>query len=91
VKTEVSIKLGYPARKGADITVTVGTSAFKLFATGDRAFVADATEELKLVEALRKGTSLTVQATSERGTQTKDTYSLQGLNQALQAMVAGCS
>jgi invasion protein IalB len=90
VKTEVSVKLGYPARRGSDVTVTIGQQAFKLFTAGDRAFVADATEELKLVEALRKGSSLTVQATSERGTQTRDTYTLQGLGQALQAMVSGC-
>jgi invasion protein IalB len=91
VRSEVSIKLGYPAKKDADVSVTVGTTAFRLFASNDRAFVADPTEELKLIEALKKGSSMIVQATSERGTVTRDTYSLQGLSQALQAMLSGCS
>lgn len=90
VKAEVSIKLGYPIKAGSDITVTVGNDAFALFPNEERAYVADATEELKLIEAMRKGSKLTVQATSERGTATTDTYSLSGLSQALQALAAGC-
>lgn len=90
IKSEISIKLGYSAKKDADISVTIGTTAFRLFASNDRAFVADPTEELKLIEALKKGSSMIVQATSERGTVTRDTYSLQGLSQALQAMLSGC-
>jgi len=90
VKAEISIKLGYPIKTGSDITVTVGNDAFTLFPKEDRAYVADATEELKLIEVMRKGSKLTVQATSERGTATTDTYSLSGLSQALQALAAGC-
>jgi invasion protein IalB len=88
VKAELSIKLGY--RIKGDITVTVGNDAFTLFPKDDRAYVADATDELKLIEAMKKGSKLTVQATSERGTATTDTYSLAGLSQALQALAAAC-
>ena len=90
VKSEVSIKLGYPIQAKGNVTVSVGKDAFKLFAKDERAFVADATEELKLIEAMKKGSTMTVQATSERGTATTDTYSLAGLGQALQAMSASC-
>jgi invasion protein IalB len=90
VKAEVSIKLGYRIKGDSDVTVTVGNDAFTLFAKEERAFVADATEELKLIEAMKKGSKLTVQATSERGTATTDTYSLAGLSQALQALAAAC-
>lgn len=90
VKAEVSIKLGYPIKTGSDITVTIGSDAFMLFPKEERAYVADATEELKLIEAMKKGSKLTVQATSERGTATIDTYSLAGLSQALQALAASC-
>jgi invasion protein IalB len=90
VKAEVSIKLGYRIKTDSDITVMVGNDAFTLFPKEERAYVADATEELKLIEAMKKGSKLTVQATSERGTATTDTYSLAGLSQALQALAAGC-
>lgn len=90
VKAEVSVKLGYPIKAGSDVTVTVGDDAFALFPKDDRAFVSDATEELKLIEAMKKGSKLIVQATSERGTATTDTYSLAGLSQALQALAASC-
>jgi invasion protein IalB len=90
VKSEVSFKLGYPIKAGTEVTVTIGKDAFRLFAKDERAYVADQTEELKLIDAMKKGSKLVVQATSERGTGTTDTYSLAGLAQALQAMAASC-
>jgi invasion protein IalB len=90
VKSEVSVKLGYPIKSGSEVAVTVGTDVFKLFPKEERAFVADQTEELKLIDAMKKGAKLVVEATSERGTATTDTYSLSGLTQALQAMATSC-
>lgn len=90
VKSEVSVKLGYPVRPESPVDVTVGEAAFQLFADEDRAYVADSTEELKLVEAMKKGTTMIVKATSTRGTLTTDTYSLNGLGRALDAVAAEC-
>ncbi len=41
VKTEPSIKVGYPVKPDADMSVTVGTDTFKLFIKGERGFVSD--------------------------------------------------
>ncbi len=90
VKTEPSVKVGYPVGAGKDMTVTIGTDIFKLFASKERGFVSDPTEELKLVEAMKKGSTAIVKATSARGTSTTDTYSLSGLSQALQKMATAC-
>ena len=90
VANEISVKIGYPLRRGSEVTVAVGTTTFKLFAANDRAFVASADDEAKLLDALRKGSSMVVQGTSERGTTTKDTYSLAGISQALQNMTSAC-
>lgn len=90
VKTEVSVKLGYPIKKGAQVSVKIGSDPFKLFADDERGFVADPTEELKLIEAMKKGSTMQVQATSQRGTDTTDTYSLAGLKQALQGLAEKC-
>jgi invasion protein IalB len=90
VKSEISIKLGYKIKGGSDVMVTIGTASFTLFGKDDRAFVADATQELKLLDEMKKGSKLVVQATSERGTATTDTYSLAGLTQALKALSEKC-
>jgi invasion protein IalB len=90
VKGEISVKLGYAAKRGSPVTATVGRDAFRMFANGDRAFVQDATAELKLIEAFKKGATVIVQATSEAGVTTTDSYSLQGLTQGLQTLAAGC-
>jgi invasion protein IalB len=88
VKSEISVKLGYKIK--GDVTVTIGMAAFTLFGKDDRAFVADPTQELKLLDEMRKGSKLVVQATSERGTATTDTYSLAGLSQALKSLGQSC-
>jgi hypothetical protein len=90
IKSEVSVKLGYPIKSGSEVVVTVDKDVFKLFSKDERAYVADTTQELKLVEALKKASKAIVQATSERGTATTDTYSLNGVSQALQALTSNC-
>jgi len=90
VKAEFSVKLGYPAKASAEASATIDGIAFRLTARGDRAFVLDAIEELKLIEAMKKGATLLVQAVSERGTVTRDIFSLAGLSQALQSLLGAC-
>lgn len=90
VRTEISVKIGYPFKKGSEATVTVGGAAFKLFTQNDRAFVGDVAQEVKLIEAMKNAQTMQVQGTSERGTATTDSYSLAGLAQALQAAAAQC-
>jgi hypothetical protein len=90
VKTEISVKLGYNGKKGGAVTATIGPDAFKLFIKDDRAFIADAANEAKLLDAMKKGTRMVVLATSEKGLVTSDVYSLSGLSQALQALATVC-
>jgi hypothetical protein len=90
VKAEVSVRVGYPLRGGSEVTMAVSGASFKLFVHNDRAYIADAGEELKLLDAMRKGSTMTVVGTSERGTTTTDTYSLAGISQALQAVATNC-
>jgi hypothetical protein len=90
VKAEVSVRVGYPLRGGSEVTMAVSGASFKLFVHNDRAYIADAGEELKLLDAMRKGSTMTVVGTSERGTTTTDTYSLAGISQALQAVATTC-
>lgn len=90
VKAEPSVRLGFATKKGSEITAAIGAQSFTLFADKERAYVADATSELKLVEAMRKGSKLAVTATDPSGTSVTDTYSLAGLGQAMQELQSTC-
>lgn len=91
IKAEISVLVGVALNKTAQIQVNVDGNRFELFPDGDRAYVSDASEESKLLDAMRRGRSLTVTATSAAGQQTRDTYSLSGVTAAIQSMTSGCS
>ncbi len=90
VKSEISVRLGYPIKKGSTVKVSVGGRDFDLFAKDDKAFVADATQELKLIEAMKAGSSMKVEATSDTGSSTADTFSLMGISAALRGLEDTC-
>jgi invasion associated locus B (IalB) protein len=90
IKLEPSIKAGYPVKPDKDMTVTIGSDTFKMYGKGDRGFILDPTEELKLIESMKKGSSAVVKGISAKGTGTTDTYSLAGLAQALDKMATTC-
>lgn len=90
IKSELSIKLGFDAKAAAGARVSVGSAKFDLFINGEHGYVSDATQELKLIEAMKKASSLTVEATSRSGGHVKDRYSLSGIRQALKAQADEC-
>lgn len=90
VKTEISVLLGYKIKKGSDVTVNIGGTVFKLFPQEDKAFVADPTQELKLIEAMKRGNAMQVAATSDAGLATEDKFSLSGISNALKNLDAKC-
>jgi invasion protein IalB len=90
VRAEISVKTGASLKAGAPASIQLDQTFYKLFSKGDRAFVIDATDELKLLEAMKKGSTVTVLAQNEQGAVSKDTYSLAGLSQALQTVSGGC-
>lgn len=90
VRSEISVKLGYPIKAGSEPVISVGADTFKLYIKDDRAFISEPVRELKVIEAMKKGSTLVVKATSERGTETTDTFSLAGVSQALQSLTTSC-
>lgn len=89
IRDEVSFRIGFKVKKNAAATASVGSGSFKLFGSNDRAFVSDSTQELKLIEAMRKGSTMTIAVGSDHGT-VKDTYSLSGIVAALQKLRDAC-
>jgi invasion protein IalB len=90
VKNEVSVVVGYPQKQGADATVTVGNAKYVFYTQNDGAWVKNAAEEPKLVEAMRKGSDFVVKSESTHGTKTTDTYSLKGFAEALAKVAEAC-
>jgi invasion protein IalB len=88
VRNEVSLTLGFPLR--GDATATIGTANFALYTQANGAWIKNAAEEGRLVQAMRGGSQLTVRSTSGRGNVTTDTYSLNGLAQALDRVAQEC-
>ena len=91
VTNEVSVKMGYPFGPGAKATATVGGAKFDLFTKDEGAFVEKVETEFGLVEAMKKGSTLKIDGKSARGTATSDTYSLDGLSDALARIAKECS
>jgi hypothetical protein len=83
VSYEPQAMMGYPLRDASKVNVTVDGRSFTLFTRGNSAWVENAAEEPALVAAMRGGTSMTVEAVSQRGTNTSYSYSLSGVTAAL--------
>jgi hypothetical protein len=90
VKDEVSIIIGYGFKANTDATLELGGASYAMYTQADGAWIKNAAEETKLVEAMRKGGDLSVKGTSARGTGTTDVFSLKGLAQALDKVGEEC-
>ena len=94
VKGEVQVVPGYQFKEGSTATATVGADKFDLFTQNSggngSAWVEDAANERRLVEAMKGGAKVVVSGTSLRGTATKDAYSLGGLSEALSKVHEAC-
>ncbi len=80
---EISFTGGYPFAPGSTVNVDIGGTAFDLFTDGEWAWPANANDDNALLTAMKRGAQAVVTARSARGTQTRDTFSLQGFTAAM--------
>ena len=90
VRGEVSTIIGYPFRKETNAELTIDENKFTLFTNADGAWADSPATEKQIVSAMKSGKSLKVKGTSWRGTQTIDTYSLDGISAALATIDKAC-
>ena len=90
VKNEISVIVGYPQKSGHDASATIGSASYVLYSQNDGAWVKNAAEEPKMVDAMRKGHELVIKSESNAGTKTTDTYSLKGISEALDKVAEEC-
>jgi hypothetical protein len=82
-KGEVSFTGGYPFAPGSTVNVNIDGKQFELFSDGEWAWPASTSDDAGLLAAMKAGGSAVVTARSGRGTQTADTFSLQGFTAAM--------
>jgi hypothetical protein len=90
VRNEVSVIIGYPFKTSSDATAEIGPTKFTMYTRNDGAWIQNVVEEARMIDAMRKGTDVTVKGTSGRGTASTDQYSLKGLAQALDKIEQEC-
>ena len=90
IKAEFSVATGTAVRPGSKVMVIVGEYRYALFTANERAYVADPTAELKLIDAMKKGSSMVIESIDDSGRLVSDIYSLVGLAQTLAAITKGC-
>lgn len=90
IEGEIGVYVGYPLKASSTVTIDIDRQKFKLYTVDDTAWVEDAKMEVKLVAAMRKGRRMVIKGTSKRGTNTTDTYSLNGFTRAHLAINRAC-
>jgi hypothetical protein len=83
VANEVSVVVGYSFKAGAEASAQIGANSFPLYTQQDGAWIKNASEEAKMVDAMRGGDSAVIKGVSAKGTQSTDTFTLKGVAQAL--------
>lgn len=86
---QVMFQAGYPLRPAGPVRARVGSDVYRLFVDGSDAFAFDG-DESRLVRAMRRGSTLRVEATSARGNATAYEFSLRGVTAALRAVAQAC-
>ena len=90
---EVNAVLGYPIRQGstAKFNVDGGRKRMEFFTEGTGAWAYDPKDDKAAIDAMKRGSGLVISATSQRGTNTNDRYSLSGFTAAYNAITKACS
>lgn len=92
IRNEASTIVGFPFRAGSDVTADVDGTKFKMFfndAAGETSWAVP-DQEASLIEAMKKGSKLSISSVSSRGTEVTDVYSLSGVTAAINAITKEC-
>jgi hypothetical protein len=90
VSNEINLVAGFEFAPDQPATLNVGGKSFDLFTQKDAAWLLDATQSQNLAGAMRAGTSLVIQGTTDKGILVNETFSLSGATAASKAIDSGC-
>jgi invasion protein IalB len=88
ISYEPQAMMGYTVKDGSKIEVVIDNKSFVMFTKDKAGWVENAAQEPALVAAMKGGHSMTVNATSRKGTATSYSYSLSGISASLKQIEA---
>lgn len=86
VRYEFNLVAGFPFAPGQPAIASVGGQNFELFTENDAAWLLDPAQGDNLASAIRAGSTLTIDGTTDRGIRVSQTYSLSGATAASRAI-----
>ena len=89
ISNEINLVAGFNFAPDQPATLTVGSTSFDLFTQKDAAWLLDASQNDNLAGALRAGSTVTIEGTTEKGILVTETFSLSGATAASRA-IGGC-
>ena len=89
-KGQVAFTGGYPFAGGSTVNVNISGNEFNMFIDGEWAWPTSASDDAKMVTAMKRGATAIVTGISGRGTKTKDTFSLSGFTAAVEDAAKRC-
>jgi clan AA aspartic protease (TIGR02281 family) len=87
---QVQIRVGVPLKSGVPLELVVGSKTFKLATAGDRGHAASPESNAEVVAALQDSREAKARSVPARGLKIADTYSLEGLSDALAVINKEC-
>jgi invasion protein IalB len=81
---------GYALNAKPEPTLRIGSDKWDMYVSENEAFIEEASEEDRLVRAMRRGADMRISALSQRGTATSYVISLRGVSAALDRAAAEC-
>ncbi len=81
---------GYTYKSGSDVKLKIGSTSETLFTKDDKAWALDEQADAKIVDMIKKGSTMVVDGVSSRGTKTTDTFSLKGSTKAYERITSEC-
>ena len=91
IKDEVSATSGYTFQKEKNAQAKTGKKTFDFFAQENFAWILDAEEEQKFIQAMKKASRVMIIGRTDKGKQTIDHYSLMGFSKAYDTAKKNCS
>jgi hypothetical protein len=86
MRNEVNLVAGFSFAPDTTATLSISGQSFDLFTEGDAAWLLDPTRSDALASAIRAGSSLTIEGTTDRGIRVIETFSLSGATAASRAI-----
>ena len=85
-----SFRVGYNLQTAPAPTIRIGSEKWDMYVSDNEAFIESAAAEQSLINAMRKGAEMKINAMSNRGTATSYVVSLSGISAALDRARDAC-